>query len=209
VGLGIGLLCLGIFHGLTWGAFAAPGITGVSGASLLGGLLAAILGVAGAFAIAARVSNAIGSTSASRSVQVAPGITVLSAAAERARQIALCEDLVVGQRLISATDKASLTTECGTSWKLAEHQLPAAARRGALAYATAQCKQATSAAGLPARASSTLTAACGTATTTTGGTGLTTLQARLCREVVKAQVPAAAQARALAACPKPWSEAGR
>ena len=115
--------------------FAARDVTGVSGGSLLGGLLAAVVGVCAAFAMAAGVSGAIGKTTAPSSVQVAPGVTVLSAAAERARQISLCKDLVAGERLISAGDKALLSAECNTNWKAAEHQLPAAARRGALASA--------------------------------------------------------------------------
>jgi len=199
-----------VIAGLIWGVFAARHITGVSGGSLLGGLLAAVVGVGAAFAIAAGVSTAIGKTTAPSSVQVAPGVTVVSAAAERARQISLCKDLVAGERLISARDKALLTAECNTNWKAAEHQLPAAARRGALAYAAAQCKQQTqqagSAAGLPAAAGSTvahaLAAACGNPATSSQGTGLKSLQAQLCQQIVKAQVPAAAQPQALAACPK-------
>jgi hypothetical protein len=195
--------------GLIWGVFAARDITGVSGGSLLGGLLAAVVSVGGAFPIAAGVSSAIGKTTAPSSVQVAPGVTVVSAAAERARQISLCKDLVAGERLISARDRALLSAECDTNWKAAEHQPPAAARRGALAYAAAQCKQQTqqagSAAGLPASAGSTLAralaAACGNPATSSQGTGLASLQAQLCRQIVKAQVPAAAQQQALAACP--------
>ncbi len=192
-----------VIAGLIWGLFAARGITGVS---LLGGLVAALVGVGAAFAIAAGVSGAIGKTAAPSSVQVAPGVTVLSAAAETAREISLCKDLVAGQRLISARDRASLTAECNTNWKAAEQQLPAAARRGALAYAAAQCKrqaqQAGSAAGLPATAVATLVAACGHPATSGQGTGPKSLEARLCQQIVKAQVPAAAQQQALAACPK-------
>jgi hypothetical protein len=199
-----------VIAGLIWGVFAAREITGVSGGSLLGGLLAAVLGVGSAFAIAAGVSSAIGKTTAPSSVQVAPGVTVLSAAAETARQISLCKDLVAGERLISVREKALLTAECNTNWKAAEQQLPAAARKGALAYAAAQCKQLTqragSAAGLPAAAGSTLAralaAACANPTTSSQGTGLKSLQAQLCRQIVKAQVPAALQPQALAACPK-------
>ncbi len=124
-----------VIAGLIWGVFAAREITGVSGGSLLGGLLAAVVGVGAAFAIACGVSTAIGKTTAPSSVHVAPGVTVLSAAAERARQISLCKDLVAGEHLIGAHDRASLTAECRTNWKAAEHQLPAAAKRGALAYA--------------------------------------------------------------------------
>jgi hypothetical protein len=199
-----------VIAGLIWGAVAARGITGLSGGSLLGGLLAAVLGVLGAFAIAGGVSSAIGKTAEQNSVQVAPGVTVLSAAAETARQISLCKDLVAGQRLISAGDEASLTAECSTNWKAAEQRLPAAARRGALAYVAAQCKQqaqqASSAAGLPAAAGSTLAhalvGACGDPATSGEGTGLKSLQAQLCQQIVKAQVPAAARQQALAACPK-------
>ncbi len=196
-----------VIAGLIWGAVGARDITGVSGGALLGGLLAAAVGVAAAFAIAAGVSSALGKTTAPSSVQVAPGVTVLSAAAEKARQIALCKDLVAGdKRVISAHDSALLIGECNTNWKAAEHQLPAAARRGALAYAAGQCKQQTrragSAAGLPASVRSALAAACGNRASS-HGTGLKSLQAQLCRQVVKAQVPAAAQRQALAACPKP------
>ena len=191
-----------VVAGLIWGAFAARNVTGVSGGSLLGGLLAAAVGVAAAFAIATGVSSAIGKTTAPNSVQVAPGVTVLSAAAERARQISLCKDLVAGQRLISTDDRVALTAECNTNWKAAEHQLPAAARRGALAYASAQCKQVGTATGLPASARSTLSSACGNPATSSRGAGLKSLQARLCQQIVRAQVPPAEQHQALAACPK-------
>jgi hypothetical protein len=200
-----------VFAGLIWGAFASRGITGVSAGSLLGGLLAALVGLGGAFAIAAGVSGAIGKTTAPGSVQVAPGVRVLSAAAEQAREISLCKDLVAGHNLISARNKALLSAECNTNWRVAEHQLPAAARRAAVAYVAAQCRQQTqragAAAGLPASAGSTLThalvAACGNPARSSQGTGLQSLQAQLCRQIVKAQVPAAAQRQALAACPKP------
>ncbi len=191
-----------VIAGLIWGAFAAHDLTGVTGRSLLRGLLAAVVGVGAAFAIAAGVSGAIGKTTAPSSVQVAPGVTVHSATAERARQISLCKDLVASERLISAGDKALLSAECTTNWEAAEHQLPAAARRGALAYATTQCKQAGSAAGLPAPAGSALAAACGNPATSSQGTGLKSLQAQLCQQIVKAQVPAAAQQQALASCRK-------
>jgi hypothetical protein len=134
----------------------------------------------------------------------------VSSAAERARLISLCKDLVVGQGLISARDNALLTAECNTNWTAAEHQLSAAAKRGITAHNTAQCRQATqqagSASGLPAAAVATLTHAlavgCGNPATISHGTGLKSLQAQLCQEIVKAQVPAAAQQQALAACPK-------
>jgi hypothetical protein len=195
-----------VIAGLLWGLVAARRVRGISGGSLLVGVLAAVVGVGVAFVGAAGVSSAIGKTTAPSSVQVAPGVTVLSPAAERARQISLCKDLVAGQRLIIARDRASLTAECNTNWKAAEHQLPAAARRAALAYAAAQCKrqaeQAGSAAGLPASAGSTLAAACQNPTSSGQGTELKSLQARLCRQIVKAQVPVAEQPQALAACPK-------
>ncbi len=200
-----------VIAGLIWGVFAARGITGVSGGSLVGGLLAALVGVGAAFAIAGGVSSAIGKTTAASSVRVTPGVTVLSAPAEKAREISLCKQLVAGERLISSPDKAALTAQCATNWKAAEHQLPAAARKGTLAYAATQCKRQTqqtgSAAGLPASAGSTLVhalaAACGNPAKSSQGSGLKSLQARLCQQIVKGQVPAAAQQQALAACPKP------
>ena len=195
-----------VIAGLVWGALAARDITGVSGGSLLGGLLAAVVGVGGAFAIAGGVSNAIGKTTTPSSVQGAPGQTVLSASAERAREISLCKTLVAGQPLITARDRASLTSECNTNWKAAEHQLPAAARKAALATATAQCarqaQHASSASGLSPSAGSTLAAACRHPAKSSQGTGLKSLQARLCRQIVMAQVPAAARQKALATCSK-------
>jgi hypothetical protein len=192
-----------VIVGLIWGVFAARDIKGVSGGSLLGGLLGAILGIGGAFAIAAGVSSAIGKTTAASSVQTSSGVTVLSPAAERAREIALCKSLVGAQRHISASDRTSLTAECSTNWKAAEHQLPAAARRGATAYAVAQCASTGYAAGLPASAGSTLARACGHAATgSSKGSGLKSTEAQLCRQIVRAQVPAAAQQQALAACGK-------
>jgi hypothetical protein len=191
-----------VVAGLIWGFFAARGITGVSGGSLLGGLVAAVVGVGAAFAIAAGVSGAIGNTVAPSSVQGAPGVTVLSPAAERAREISLCKDLVAGQRLLSAHDRASLTAECATNWKTAEHELPAAAKRAALAYAVAQCRREAQQAGLPASAGSAIAAACANPGKSSQGAGLTSVEAQLCEQIVKAQVPAAAQRQALAACRK-------
>jgi hypothetical protein len=200
-----------VIAGLIWGVFAARDVRGVGGGSLLAGLLAAAVGVGAAFVIAGGVSSAIGKATAASSVQVAPGVTVLSPAAERARQVSLCKNLVASERLISARDKASLTAECNTHWKAAERQLPAAARRGALAYAATQCKQQTqdaaAGAGLPASAASTLghalAGACRHPATSSTGTGLRSLQAQLCQQIVNAQVPVAARRQALAACPKP------
>jgi hypothetical protein len=200
-----------VIAGLIWGVFAARDIAGVGAGSLLAGLLAAVVGVGAAFAIAGGVSSAIGKTTAPSSVQVAPGVTVLSAAAERTREISLCKDLVTGNSLFSASDAASLTAECNTNWKAAEQQMPAAARRGAQAQVAAQCRQQTmqagSASGLPGSAGSTLARALATACgnpkpTISQGTGLKSLQAQLCEQIVKAQVPVAAQQQALAACPK-------
>jgi hypothetical protein len=113
--------------------------------------------------------------------------------------------------MILASDRASLTAECNTNWTAAEHQLSAAARKGIVAHTTAKCTQATrhagSAVGLPSTAASTLdhalAGACGHPATVSQGNGLQSLQAQLCREIVKAQVPAAAQQQALATCPKP------
>jgi hypothetical protein len=196
-----------VIAGLIWGVFAARQITGVSGGSLVAGLLAAVVGVGAAFGIAGGVSSAIGKTTAPSSVQVAPGVRVVSATAERAHEISLCKHLVTSGPLISVRERALLTTECNTNWKAAEHQLPAAARAGGRAYAVSQCKQhAGSVAGLPASAESTLAhaldAACGNPATSSRGTGLKSLQAKLCRQIVRAQVPAAAQQQALAACPR-------
>lgn len=194
-----------VIAGLIWGAFAARGITGVSGGSLFAGLLAGAVGVAGAFAIAGGVSSAIGKTTTPSSVSVTPGVTVLSPTAETAREISLCKDLVSSQRLISAHDKAALMTQCGANWRTAERQLPAAAKKGALAYASAQCAQAGAATGLPAGSpvARTLAAACRNPTTSSQGPGLKNVQAQLCQQIVREQVPAVARQRALAACPKP------
>ncbi len=194
-----------VVAGLIWGAFAARGISGVSGGSLFGGLLAAIVGVAGAFLIASGVSGAIGKTTVPSSVQVAPGVTVLSPAAERAREISLCKNIVGGDRLL-AHDRASLIAECNTNWHGAEQRLPAAAKRAVIAYAAAQCKKAGSALGLPASAGAsvgqTLAHACGNPEKYSQGAGLKSVQAQLCRQIVKQQVPAVAQQQALASCAK-------
>ncbi len=211
---GSGKILAGVFGGcfviagLIWGALTARHITGVSSGSLLAGLLAAVAGAGAAFAMAAGVSGAIGKATGPSSVQVAAGVRVLSASAERAREVSLCKDLVAGERMIGARERGSLTAECRTDWKAAEHQLPAAARRGALAYAGAQCRQQTQQAGsgLPASAGSTLAralaAACGNPAPISRGTGLKSLQARLCRQIIEAQVPAAARKQALAECPR-------
>ena len=191
-----------VVAGLIWGAFAAREISGVGGGSLFAGLVAAVAGVAGAFAIASGVAGAIGKQTTPSSVQVAPGVTVLSPAAERARQISLCKDLVSGNHVISAHDKATLTTECNTNWKAAERQIPAVTKRAALALATTQCKHAGSASGLPASAQSTLAAACANPVRSSQGAGLKSIQAQLCRQIVNAQVPAVARQRALATCGK-------
>jgi hypothetical protein len=194
-----------VVAGLIWGAFAARGISGVSGGSLFAGLIAAILGVAGAFLIASGVSGAIGKTTVPSSVQVAPGVTVISPAAERAREIALCKTLVGDQRLLEH-DRTSLTAECNTNWHGAEHRLSAAATRASIAYAAAQCKKAGSALGLPAAAAAsagqTLAHACGHPAKYSHGAGLKSLQAQLCEQLVRARVPAVAQQQALASCAK-------
>jgi hypothetical protein len=199
-----------VIAGLIWGVLAARNVRGVSAGSLLGGLLAAILGVGAAFAIAAGISSSIGKTTAASSAQVAPGVTVSSTAAERAREISLCKDLVGGYSLIGARDKASLIAECGTNWKAAEQRLPAVARKATLAYTTAQCKvhtqQAGSAISLPGAAGSTLTralvAGCGHPAQVSRGAGLKSVDTRLCQQIVNAQVPAAARRQALATCRK-------
>ncbi len=205
---GTGKIYAGVFGacfviaGLIWGAFAARKITGVGGASLLCGVIAAAVGVGAAFAVAAGVSSAIGKTTAPSSVQVAPGVTVLSAAAERAHQISLCKDLVAGQRLVGARERAVLTSQCNADRTAAERQAAAAERRAAVAYATAQCGHSVSVTGLPASARSTLEAACKNPAKSSSGTGLKSLQAQLCEQIVKAQVPVAEEQQALARCPK-------
>jgi hypothetical protein len=201
-----------VVSGLVWGVFAARGITGVNGGSLLAGLLAAAVGVGGAFGIAGGVSSAIGKTTTPSSLQAGGGVTVLSPAAEKAREIALCKSLVAGQNLVSARVKASLSAECARNWKAAEHAIPAAAKKAALASATAQCtKQTRSAgAGLPASAKSTvggaLKADCkhpGTSgQSASSGQGLKTLQSKLCVQIIKARVPKAFQKQALKSCSK-------
>ena len=191
-----------VVAGLIWGIFAARGVTGVSGGSVVAGLLAAVIGIAGAFAIASGVSSAIGKTTVPSSVQVAPGLTVISPAAERAREIALCKNLVGNERLL-AHDKASLTAECNTNWKGAEHGLSAAAKKAALVYTVAQCKKAGAA--IPGGGSATaqtLASACAHPAANSHGKGLKSVQAQLCRQIVNTQVPAVARQRALATCAK-------
>jgi hypothetical protein len=205
---GTGKIFAGVFggcfvvSGLIWGAFAARGITGVSGASVLAGLLAAVVGVAAAFAIAGGVSSAIGKTTTPGSVQYGNGITVLSPAAERAREISLCKNLVAGWTVISPRDRASLSAECRTNWKAAEHRLSAVAKRAVVAHNTAQCVKASSGAGLPGSSASILAHACRHPATSSHGSGLKSVQTQMCRQVVKAQVPASVQQQALAACGK-------
>ncbi len=197
-----------VIAGLIWGAFAARGVTGVSGGSLLGGVLAAVVGVGAAFAIASGVSTAIGKTTAPSSVQGTQGVTVSSASAERAREISLCKELVAAQHLIGAHAKASLAAKCTTNWRAAERQLPKVAKRAAVAYATTRCRQQTqqvgASSGLPASAGTTLArafaGACGNPVASSQGKGLKGLEATLCRQIVEAQVPAAARKQALASC---------
>ena len=202
-----------VISGLVWGAFAARSVTGVNAGSVLGGVLAAAVGVGAAFAIAGGVSNAIGKTTTPSSFQGANGVTVLSAKAERAREISLCKSLVGGQSLVSARVKASLSAECNTNWKAAEHKIPAAAKAATLAKASAQCSKQTAhaGAGLSGSASSTLTGALARAckhpgssqgTAISQGAGLKALQEKICIQTVKAQVPKFAQKQALATCHK-------
>jgi hypothetical protein len=191
-----------VLSGLIWGVFAARGISGVSGGSLVAGFVAAVIGVAGAFAIGGAVNSAIGKQATPSSVQVSSGVTYLSPAAERARQIALCKDLISGNHVMSADDKGALTAECNTNWKGAESQISAATKRGAIALAVTQCKRTGSATGLPAAAQSTLASACAHPATSSQGAGLRSVQAQMCRQIVNAQVPAVARQRALATCGK-------
>ncbi len=193
-----------VLSGLIWGAFAARNVTGVSSSTILSGLVAAAVGVGAAFALASGVSSAIGKTTTPSSVQVAPGVTVLSPAAWRLQGIAICKDQVAAQRLLSSSVKASLTAECQPNFRAAERQLPVAARKAAIAYTTARCRQATqaTAAANGSGFANTLGGACANPAQASQGGGLKSLQARLCVQVVKAQVPVADQKQALAACAK-------
>jgi hypothetical protein len=111
---------------------------------------------------------------------------------------------VAAQRLISAGVKSSLTAQCQADPAAADKRLAVAAKAAAIAYATSQCKKGvTGANGLPASAQQTLSAQCGKSAKSGGTASTAATAARLCRQIVLAQVPKAAQPQALAACPKP------
>jgi hypothetical protein len=203
IGWWAGMLILGIFVGLAGLVLFAHRDTGISAVSVVGAVLAGAIGVAGAFGIAAGIKSAIGKVTTPSATIVGSGVQILSPAQVRANKIKICKDLVAGQRLISASVKSSLTAECGANPAAAQKRLVVEAKAAALAYATTQCKKGVSGAnGLPASAQHTLAAQCGKSVKSGGTASTAATAAQLCRQIVLAQVPKAAQAQALAACPK-------
>ena len=173
--------------------------------SAVAAVLAAAIGVGGAFALSSGVTSIIGKvTTPSASVGYGPGVTILSPAQVRAHKVKLCQDLVVGQRLLSASVKSSLSAECQADPVAAQKRLEVENKAAALAYATKKCKQGIAgASGLPASARATLAAQCGPSVKSSGTASTAATAAKVCRQIVEAQVPPVAQAAALAACPKP------
>lgn len=208
IGWWAGMLTLGIFVGLAGGVLFAHRDTGTAPVSVVAGVLAGALGVAGAFGIAAGVKSAIGkvttpSTTIVGNPAAGAGVTILSPAQIRANKIKICKDLVVAQRLISAPVKSSLTAQCQVDPAAAQKRLAVQAKAAALAYATKQCQNAAGNSGLPASAQHTLSAQCGVSVKSGGTASTAATAAKLCRQVVLAQVPKALQPQALAQCPEP------
>jgi hypothetical protein len=216
VGWWVGLTLLGIFLVLGGGA-AVAGSTDTDSRSLgsvVSAVVAGAIGVGAAFGIAAGVNSAIGKVKApaSASVVSGSGVHTLSAAQVRANRVAICKDLVSGQRLLAAGVKTSLTSQCNADPAATQKRLTVEAKAAALSYAVKQCKQGVAAGtgGLPAATQALLSGQCGKAAyggESSGGaatgTALGATEAAACQQIVKAQMPAAAQQAALAACRKP------
>jgi hypothetical protein len=198
-----GMLTLGIFVALAGGVLFAHRDLGTSPVSVVAAVLAAAIGVGGAFGLAAGVKSAIGKVTTPSTTIPGSGVTTLSPAQIRANRVKICKDLVAAQRLISAGVKSSLTAQCQADPAAAQKRLRVEAKAGAIAYATAQCQKGAAASGLPASAQHTLSAQCATSTKSGGTASTASTAAKLCREIVLAQVPKAIQPQALAQCPKP------
>ena len=209
IGWWAGMIILGIFV-----ALGGLGIIGVnsgetrSRASIVGGLLAGAVGVGAAFGISAGVNSAIGKQPAPAPASVAgSGVTYLTPAQVRANRVQICKDLVSGNKLLSTAVHSYLTSQCQADPAAAEKRLRVEAKAAGLAFAAKQCKQGVAgASGLPASAQATLSSECGAATKAGGAPSAASVKATTataCQQIVKAQVPAAYQATALAACPKP------
>jgi hypothetical protein len=206
IGWWAGMIILGIFVAIAGGVLFAHRDTGTAPVSVVAAVLAGAIGVGGAFGIAAGVKSAIGKVTTPSTTIVGNsgvGVTVLSPAQIRANRVKICKDLVAAQRLISAGVKSSLTAQCQADPAAAEKRLAVAAKAAAIAYATSQCKNAAGASGLPSSAQQTLSTQCGKSAKSGGTASTAATAAKLCRQIVLAQVPKAAQPQALAACPKP------
>jgi hypothetical protein len=204
IGWWAGMLILGIFVGLAGGVLFAHRDMRTAPVSVVAAVLAGAIGVAGAFGIAAGIKSAIGKvTTPSTTIVGGSGVGTLSAAQVRANKVSVCKGLVAAQRLISASVKSSLTAECQTGPAAAQKRLAVEAKAAAIAYATTQCKNAAGGSGLPASAQQTLSTQCGDSAKSGGTASTAATAAKLCQEIVKAQVPPAAQPQALAECPKP------
>ncbi len=205
IGWWAGMLVLGIFVALAGGVFIANRSDANPPGSAVAAVLAAAVGVGGAFGLSSGVTSIIGkTTTASTSIGNGSGVTILSPQQVRANKVMICKDLVVGQRLLSASVKGSLTAQCQANPAAAQRRLAVVSKAALLAYSAAQCRKGVSgASGLPASAQATLAAQCGKSVKSGGTASTAATAAKLCRQIVKAQVPVDAQAAALAACPKP------
>jgi hypothetical protein len=204
IGWWAGMIILGIFVAIAGGVLFAHRDNGTSPVSVVAAVLAGAIGIGGAFGITAGVKSAIGKvTTPSTAIVGGSGVGSLSAAQIRANRVHICKDLVAAQRLISAGVKSSLTAQCQADPAAAEKRLAVAAKAAAIAYATSQCKNAAGASGLPSSAQQTLSTQCGKSAKSGGTASTAATAAKLCRQIVLAQVPKAAQPQALAACPKP------
>ncbi|HWE33690.1 MAG TPA: hypothetical protein VG410_09405 [Solirubrobacteraceae bacterium] len=202
IGWWAGMLVLGIFVAIGGGVVIANRSGTKTSASAVTAVLAAAVGVAGALGMAAGITSIIGKVTTPSTAIIGSGGGSLSAAQVRANKVKVCKDVVLGQRLLSAGVKSSLTSECQANPAAAVKRFVIASKAAAVAYSTAQCKHGIAVSGLPASAQATLSAQCGKAVKSGGTASTAGTAAKLCREIVKAQVPVAAQPQALAHCPK-------
>ncbi len=203
IGWWAGILILGIFVGLAGLVVFAHRDT-FGPVSAVAAVLAGVIGVGGAFGIAAGVKSAIGKvTTPSTTLVGGPGVGSLSAAQVRQNRVNICKDLVGAQTLLSAGVRSSLISQCQANPAAAQKRLAIEAKAAITSYSIKQCKQGVAAnSSLPAAAKATLDAQCGTSIKSGGTASTAATAAALCQEIVKAQVPPAAQAQALAECPK-------
>lgn len=99
-----------VISGLVWAGISGRGVTSRSGSSLFGGLIASVLGVGLAFAIAAGVAGAIGTSTTTSTLQVSQGSGQSSTATGQSNAAAAATNAAVSQATTAANKAAKLAT---------------------------------------------------------------------------------------------------